>query len=230
MSKRGENRDIWVLNLGTGNVDTRTLQPIRLTDHPAHDWTESWSPDGERIVFTSNRAGNWQIFVVNADGTGVRQITEGGEGILSPVWSPDGKTLAYSGKVGEYWHIFSLPAPGPGEEGVSSTRGRQLTSGNGNDLSPNYAPRGDQIVFESNRDGNAEIYAMNADGSGERNLSNNPSADDHGPVWAPDGKHLLFYSSREGNWDVFQMSDDGKTVTNLTNTPDIDEQEPSWRP
>ena len=85
-------------------------------------------------------------------------------------------------------------------------------------------------MFESNRDGNAEIYVMNADGSNQRNVSNSPSVDDHGPVWSPDGKRILFYSGREGNWDLFLMTDDGRNVINLTDTPDVDEQEPAWRP
>jgi Tol biopolymer transport system component len=230
VSKRGENRDILMLPIRLGSISAEELQPTFLTDHPANDWTPGWAPDGTKLAFTSNRAGYWEIFVVNADGTGLEQVTDTGEGFLSPVWSPDGKLMAFSKRVGEDWDIFVMPAPGTASNPDIVTEMRRLTSAPGNDLSPMFSPRGDQIVFESNRDGNSEIYVMNIDGSGQRNVSNYPSADDHGPVWAPDGRRLLFYSSRDGNWDLFVVSDDGSTVVNLTDTPDIDEQEPSWRP
>jgi len=74
------------------------------------------------------------------------------------------------------------------------------------------------IAFQSNRDGNNEIYIMNGDGSGLTNLTNNP-ADDIGPVWSPDGKKILFLSSRDGNYEVYLMNADGSDPTNLTNSP-----------
>ncbi len=229
VSKRGENRDIYLVPMPSTTVDPRTVEPIPVTQNPASDWTEAWSPDGKWISFSSNRVGYWEIFITTVDGADVVQITDDGMGRLSPVWSPDGQLMAYSGKLGENWDIYTMPAPGT-EAAQDAISSRHLTFAQGNDLSPVFSPDGERIVFESNRDGNSEIYVMNVDGTNQRNVSNFPSADDHGPVWTPDGKHILFYSSRDGNWDLFLISDDGKTVTNLTNTPDIDEQEPSWRP
>jgi TolB protein len=218
-----DNRDIYVMNLdGSGLAN--------LTNHPANDWTPAWSPNGRQIVFSSNRLGYWELFSVNADGSDVRQIAESAGGSLSPVYSPDGQTIAFSGKSGDNWNIHTMPAPGTSPEGSQPQPPRQLTSAVGNELAPSFSPRGDRIAFETNRDGNYEIYVMNADGSNQRNLTNSPSSDEHGAVWSPDGKRILFYSNRTGNWDVFVMSDTGKNAVNLTNTPDVDEQEPVWRP
>ena len=230
VSMQGDNRDIVVMPAPGASWPADQDWPFRVTQHPASDWTAAWSPDGQQITFSSNRTGYWEIFIVNADGTGLSQVTNDGAGALSPVWSPDGRTMAYSGKRDDNWDIYTMPAPLPGQEEDFQPEPRRLVLAEGNDLSPIYSPTGDRIVFESNRDGNAEIYVMNADGSNQGNVSNSPSVDDHGPVWSPDGKHILFYSSREGNWDLFLMTDDGRNVINLTGTPDVDEQEPAWRP
>jgi TolB protein len=136
--------------------------------------------------------------------------------------------MAYASKRDGNWEIYTTPATDvPGQV---TGQARRLTFSEGNDLSPTYSPQGDHIAFESNREGNVEIYVMNADGSNQRNLSNLPYADEHGPVWSPDGHRLLFYSNREGNWDVFVMAATGENVINLTRTPDVDEQAPTWRP
>ena len=220
-SKIGDNRDVFVVSLdGTGLLN--------LTNHPANDYTPSWSPDGRQVVFSSNRLGYWEMFLVNSDGSEVRRIADEAIGGQSPVFSPDGRLLAFSARDEENnWDIYVMPVPANGSPPQPP---RRLTTAVGNDLAPMFSPRGDRIAFESNRDGNYEIYVMNLDGGNQRNLTNLASANDQGPVWSPDGKRIMFYSTRDGSWDIFVMSDTGRNVTNLTNTPDIDELEPSWRP
>lgn len=241
VSKIGENREILVIPAPgaprAGGIeasfeppDRYEAQAINISRHPANDWTIGWSPDSQYIAFSSNRAGPWQVFIARADGSGTQQITNDGVGRLGPVWSPDYQLMAYAGKDGDNWDIYVMPAPGPDGSGARPDQARRLTFAEGNDLAPIFSPDGKRIVFESNRDGNSEIYVMNVDGSNQRNLSNSPSTNDQGPVWSPDGKQILFYSGRAGNWDLFLVSSDGRNLVNLTNTPDIDEQEPSWRP
>jgi dipeptidyl aminopeptidase/acylaminoacyl peptidase len=72
-----------------------------------------------------------------------------------------------------------------------------------------------RIAFQSNRDGNNEIYIMNGDGSGLTNLTNNP-ADDSVPAWSPDGKKIAFSSNRDGNIEIYLMNADGSSPTRLT--------------
>lgn len=241
VSKRGENREIMVMPapnvLGLSGVEANRMAPeqyetraLNITRHPANDWTIGWSPDSTLIAFSSNRGGYWQVLVARADGTAVYPVTSDGVSRLSPVWSPDYQWMAYSAKRDNNWDIYVMPAPGPDGQGAKPEQERRLTFAEGNDLSPMYSPDGRRIAFESNRDGNTEIYVMNADGSNQRNVSNFPGAADHGPVWSPDGRQIMFYSNRTGNWDIFVMSADGQNVINLTNTPDVDEQEPFWRP
>ena len=85
-----------------------------------------------------------------------------------------------------------------------------------------------KIAFASNKDGNAEIYAINADGSHQTRLTNN-SDEDGFPSWSPDGARIAFQSSRDGNWEIYVMSADGSNQTRLTNNPDLD-MLPAWSP
>jgi WD40 repeat protein len=229
VSQRDGNREIYTMPAPLAAAQGAIDGPgqVNITHSPGDDWTPAWSPDGRQIAFASIRQGNWEIFIVNADSSGLTQVTDDGMGNMSPVWSPDGQTLAYTSKRDGNWEIYTMPAPNvPGARGER----RRLTSSEGNDLSPVYSPQGDRIAFESNREGNVEIYVMGADGSNPQNLTHTPSADDHGPVWSPDGQRLLFYSNRTGDWDLFVMSATGENAINLTNTPDIDELAPAWRP
>ena len=85
-----------------------------------------------------------------------------------------------------------------------------------------------KIAFHSNRDGNSEIYVMNADGSEQTNLTNN-RAPDAFPSWSPDGKKIAFSSDRDGNSEIYVMNADGSEQVNLTNNRAQD-WFPSWSP
>ncbi len=89
-------------------------------------------------------------------------------------------------------------------------------------------PAEDKIAFVSDRDGNFEIYVMNADGSGQTRLTDS-SADESGLAWSPDGTRIAFVSDRDGNSEIYVMNADGSDQTNLTNNP-ASEYTPSWSP
>ena len=93
---------------------------------------------------------------------------------------------------------------------------------------PPVAPAIGKIAFVSNRDGNREIYVMNADGSGQTRLTNNPTFD-FPPAWSPDGSRIAFGSDRDGNVDIYVMNADGSGLIRLTDNPARDSR-PAWSP
>ena len=84
-----------------------------------------------------------------------------------------------------------------------------------------------KIAFHSDRDGNFEVYAMNADGSSQTDLTNNPALD-QAPAWSPDGTKIVFSSRRDGNTELYTMAADGSGVVRLTNNVNFDNS-PAWR-
>jgi Tol biopolymer transport system component len=84
------------------------------------------------------------------------------------------------------------------------------------------------VRVDSERDGNKEIYVMNADGSGETRITDN-QADDTDPTWYPDGLRIAFVSDRDGNREIYVMNADGGDQTRLTNNTDSDST-PAWSP
>jgi len=110
------------------------------------------------------------------------------------------------------------------ENGQSSIA---LTSA-GQAVHPAWSPDGSALAFSSTRDGQPEIYRMNADGSGVRRLTVHPAIDEQ-PAWSPDGARLAFSSRRDGNAEIYAMNADGTSIVRLTSNVG-DDTEPAWSP
>ncbi len=135
------------------------------------DIDPSWSPDGSMIAFASSRSGARQLFVMNADGTNIQQVTSLTDMGGRSAWSPDGTKLAfYRGPFGDR-NIYVIHIDGTGLV--------KLTNG-GDNLAPSWSPDGNWIAFTSFRDGNNELYIMRPDGTGVTRLTNSPISD-----WQP---------------------------------------------
>jgi len=98
----------------------------------------------------------------------------------------------------------------------------QLTTNTAYDITPSFSGDGSKIAFMSNRDGNFEIYVMNADGTSQTRLTNN-AAYDGLPSFSGDGSKIAFFSDRDGNWEIYVMNVDGTGQTNLSNNPAADD-------
>ncbi len=172
-SDRGGNLDIYTMKIDGSD-------PIPLTDDPAIDRHPSWSPDGNQIVFISRRDGNLEIYTMNADGSNETRLTQTNTSENYPFWSPDGSQFLYY-SVEEESNNFDIYVLD-----VNSSIPMRLTDiSDSDEWYPTWSPDGTKIVFLSTRDGNQEIYTMNADGTGEATRLTNNSADDDTPQWKP---------------------------------------------
>ena len=179
-----------------------------------------------RIAFTNDRDGNWDIYVMNSDGSGETRLTERSGYDWGPVWSPDGQLIAFASERNGDWNIFVMNADGSGVT--------QLTNHPGYDVEPAWSASGEQIAFSSTGDEGPDIYVMNADGSGVTQLTNHPGYDVE-PAWSPDGRLIAFASDRDANvdtvetGDIYVMNADGSDVRRLTDNP-LQDRSPAWSP
>jgi len=174
-----------------------------------------------KIAFHSTRDGDFQIYVMNPDGSGVSRVTNDTGGSIDPVWSPDGKRIAYANFHSGRSEVFVINVVGTGET--------QLTTEGG--FPGAWSPDGTRIAFANNSDGDDEIFTMNPDGSGVTRLTDNTFRDSPS-AWSPNGAQILFQSDREdGDEEIYVMNADGGGVTRLTHSPGRDEGDRAgWSP
>ena len=265
-SERDGNSEIHIMNAdGSGQIG--------LTHGAANNFHPAWSPDRCRIAFISEpKDGKAQVHLMNADGSGGKRITQQEKYYFAPSWAPDGKRIAvhtmddglfvidadgdakvmrladsYMGMYTDHrdtahssWspdgkRIAFTEKPGDFEIQLVDTqepgKAVPLWQGHGKDQQyymPAWSPDGKRIAVVSGRDGNSEIYVIDADGANPKRLTHN-AADDLWPSWSPDGAKIAFASQRYGNWEIYMMDADGGNPVRLTDSPEKDTQ-PSWSP
>ena len=208
------NWDIYTINTtGTPNL-------TQITNNPADDRDPNWSPDGNRIAFSSDRSGKADIWTVSSTGTEVNpvNITNDPQSDRRPAYSPDGSRIVYESNYTGDWGIWTVSATGSGLLDL-------ITNDSASDEEPAYSPDGSKITFSSNRSGNYEIYTVSSTGIevGLNQITNNPALDEK-PAYSPDGSKILFDSNRSGNYEIYTVSSTGIEVglNRITNNLAID--------
>ena len=203
-------------------TDQDGRDPVQLTDTPGYDAEATFSPKGDRIVFTSLRSGDLDLWTMAVDGSDLRQITDriGYDG--GAFFSPDGVRIVWRAhypeseeEIEDYQALLDddLIRPATLEIWVADADGdnaRQITSNGAANFAPSWHPSGQKIVFSSNMDDPAgrdfDLYMINADGSGQEQVTFTEDFDGF-PVFSPDGRWLVWGSNRnkshEGNTNVF---------------------------
>lgn len=170
-----------------------------------------------RIAYQSRRAG-WQLFTVAVDGSDERRVSS----LISwsPSWSPDGESLAFAAPRGGGTQIYVVSLRT--EEEV------QLTDNGATNGRPAWSPDGARIAFHSNVDGAVNVFVMDRDGRNPIRITQSESRD-FLTSWSPDGERLAFCSKRDGNREIYTIHVDGTRPTRLTFDP-TDDMLPTWSP
>ena len=214
---------------------------MKLTNDPYEDLNPTFSADGRRIAFSSNRHRlmDYDIFTMNTGGTGLKNVTNNSAPLNegAPAWSPNGQKIAFE--------RFRIPLSGISiyVRKADGTKERRLTEDTGNERSsnPSWSPDGSKIVFDTNREGPPEndtvgtdLWVMNANGTGERKFFTDPLPQDcnrEQPDWSPDGTKVVFvYTCHnvpppEGN-GIYVADSDGSDQKRLVGPG----RSPVWSP
>ena len=158
------------------SVQTNGRRLRRLTNSRAIEVSPSWSPDGERIAFVSDRSGTPQVFIMDSDGSNTRRLTYDGSYNTRPVWSPDGEWIAYETRVNGQFDIWLIDPEG--------NVNVPLVIHPRSDEAPSWSPNSRKLVFSSTRRGRADLYAIDRDGSNLRRLTRS-AGDNTSPAWGP---------------------------------------------
>lgn len=193
-SRSSEHWDIYLQRIGGTNRMNLTQ------DSKADNIQPAFSPDGEKIVFRSEREGGG-LFLMGATGESVLRLTEGG---YNPAWSPDGKQIAFA--TGNVTHPIRRPFVSELWSLDIATRNKRLIS-KGDAVQPNYSPRGLRIAYwgQTKGSGQVDIFTIPANG-GEPIAITNDAAFDWNPVWSPDGKLIYFCSDRSGSMNIWKVA------------------------
>jgi TolB protein len=191
----------------------------RISDEIVRHYTREPGVFSTKLAAIRKARGIFELVLFDADGKNPRVLLSERTILLTPAWRPDGKEIlvtSYRGGRPEIWsyrladRAFRRLAPIP------------------NAMGGVFSPDGTRIAFTASEGGNSDVWVMNADGSGARRLTRDPSLD-LSPAWSPDGRRIAFVSDRAGTPQLYVMSADGSNARRLTFQGNYN-QTPQWSP
>src|SRR3989449_10108805 len=173
-----------------------------------------------KIAFVSDRDGNFEIYVMDADGSNQTRLTNNPARDGEPAWSPDGTKIVFVSQRDGNAEIYAMNA-----DGSNQTR---LTNNSADDVSPDWSPDGTKIVFVRPGSSLNDIFVINADGSGQRKITEGFLSS---PVWSPGGTKFALTCEDDFSEDLCVMNADGSDLSHLTQAPfgELD-YSPAWSP
>ena len=201
------NTDLWGL--------TADATPIRLTTAPAPDRDPSWSPDATALVFVRGTGRERELWILDVETCEQRRLTNDHVAQSDPDWG-EGGLIAFTRRVAGDADVAVMS--------LHDGKAYPWAWGPGIQRRPSWSPFDDQIAYESNEDGDWDVYR--ADESFHTAVTDDPGDELH-PAWSPDGDVIAFTTRRDGNVEVYSVRPDGSAMTRLTETA-FDEAEPAW--
>jgi len=200
----------------------------QLTHNSSIDAFPTWSPDGSQIAFESNRDGDFDIYVMNADGSDQLNLTNDLPGQEEdPHWSPDGQRIAFSANMYGSWDVWELQ--------LDSGRFYPLLQTGADEWFDSWSPDGKKFLVESDVGHDLDIYVLDTPPLGFQWSIPDPAVlDDDSAAqgfarWSPDGKQIAFAGNRDGDWEIYVMDADGTGERQVTHNK-VDDILSDWQP
>jgi len=173
-----------------------------------------------KIAFVGSRTGKKEIYVADADGAGVHQLTNDGTISVGPRLSPDGRSLVYTGYKSGYADVYEID--------IASGARNRIIKFPGTNTGANYSPDGRELAVIVSKDGNPELYTTSTSGGGARRLTRTPGVESS-PTWSPSGDEIIYSSDDRGGPQLFRISAGGGSGR-LLSTGHNYNTEPNWSP
>jgi TolB protein len=199
--------------------DLTSRQRTVIANYRGSNSAPSWSPDGGRLAVALSRNGFTQVYVVNADGSGLRQLTNTNSIETEPQFSTDGQQIYFTSDRSGGPQIYRMS--------VNGGDAQRVTFSGSYNISPRLSPDGKTLAYISRREGRFQLYALDLASGQEIRLSDTTT--DESPSFSPNGKYIMYAieSGRRGALAV--VSVDGRVKHRLT-TQAGDIREPTWGP
>lgn len=201
---------------------TKGSKPKVISNFKGLDMGAAMSPDGTKIALSLTKDDNAEVYVMNADGTGLKRLTTSWGIDISPTWSPDGKKIAFVSNRSGNPHVYIMDANGDNQE--------RLTFVGNYNQSPAWSPKGDRIAFVGRDERYVfDIFTINVQDRMDVQRLTQDQGNNENPSWAPDGRHIVFSSNRSGEYKLYIMTHDGNTQQRIT-TEKGEFTTPTWSP
>jgi len=161
-----------------------------------------------RIAFAGKRDGKRNVYVCDADGANMMQITHDNVICRCIEWSPDMSKIIYTGYLSSYADVYTI--------NMSNNSRRKVSSYPGINVGAVYSPDGNRIAIVLSKDGNPDLYLMDASGGNPRRIVRTPFAAEASPSWSPDGEQIVFVSDKSGSPHLYIVGSDGGDPKRIT--------------
>ncbi len=210
---------IAVASVGCKSVSDRS-DLVQLTDLSGNESQVVFSPQGDRVAFTSDQRGNIDVRLVDVSTREIFDVASGQANERDPQWSPDGELISFTSDEGGASAIWLTSADGGSA--------RRLTDVADSAIRARWSPSGEWIAFAGRVGGSAQTWAIRSDGSGKHPVTHLPG--EHFPYgWSPDGEYILVTRFAEDAQNIYAMSLDGGEQIQVTNR-EGEEWWPQWSP